>query len=1009
MMDIQQFTATTFVKGVANVEDWRTICILNKNHETMEGPGGTVPVWLVAGKEKDGTHHLLRIHGEGIYPSFGVPYEEFWKVIDDPRVKGYRRGPDSPFGEPVMEVITSLPKDIGSGEDKMRDFVSHSYQGDVNFENKAANDKGIWEGYMMFDAFKVKDFGYIEDKYIKPPAPGFEKFYVPKMKLYMDSEWNMEGLMDEKGRLSFRRKRGEKDDKEKYDKSRVITISFLESIGWAFHVFTWHPRIKERCTFREKYITRIGEAARKKIPQMPGEYEVIVHACETEQQLLKEMVDYLANLQYDAIVPFNGFSGWHGLGNDRKWINGFDFPWLYRRMMIKKDQWHWVPRFKDADINRISPVGTVYIREDFGKDDVVIKMATRLDLWHMMSFFEYHKKYKLKNEKLDTFMETFLGVGKHKRKHRYVWEDWKDDPKDERLYNQADTEGTAAVEQLFQPTEDCFNRSSFAGANWEDGMSASRMHDMVNLHLYRGLHYLDTKGYDKKYERTWLSTGFMDEKVGGFNKEPKPGMHKKSFGMDFNKFYPMMGIGTNCAPETFINVDHLEFTPTEGLVVVDKRQCLKKEVNDWPAFIKECRVKHAQDVEDGLIFSLQDTFSQELVGWEYTRYRWNDLIITPSGMFRKDIIARNVLAFQSMLKERKGLQKIAETIFKQFQSLEQFEYKVADQRQFSFKGFMNGRFGVQGMEDDRIYMLALFNSYTAACQHVIIECVRYVEEELGYPVNLASTDSMICNLKRDIKWIEKIIKGEKFYYCEEAEEVVELVQKHAQEFAKREFNIPDASVFTLECDFICKTMFIENMRFYIKNVMWKGGKILDPPQLEFKGMKRVRREVAWITEYVQESVGKIVMNEGKLPEIEKCVLGIHERFNKLDLTQICKVMPVNMPYEEYSETSEQFKAFSMADKYLGMDVMVGDRFFIAPVKYCPPVINGMKVDPRLGDVVAFDYDNVDNVEKAGLIIDRHEIEDKAVADAADELLDLFGTGYWKVIDRSKIADTFGEF
>jgi DNA polymerase elongation subunit (family B) len=1000
----------------APIEDWRTICIINKNHETMEIDGEEVPVWLVAGKEKDGTHHLLRIHGPRVRPSFGVPYEEFWKVMGDSRLTGYKRGPDSPFGEPTIEVFTKLPKDIGTGEAAMRNFVGHSYQGDVRFEDKAGIDLHIWEGYLMFDAAATDSYGYVDDEHIKPPPEGFEKFHVPKRKIYFDSEWNMKGLMNSEGRLSFRRSKGEKEDRTKYTKVKVITISFLQSWDWTFHVFTWHPRVTQKCTYQEKFKSRISEAARKKIPKMPQEYECVIHACENEKQLLVDMVDYLSGTQWDAIVGFNAFSGMHGIGNDKKWIAGFDMPWLYRHCMVKPEKgFEWRPRDLDVNLHRISPVGVTYMREEFGKEDVVIRMVTCLDVWHMMAFFEYHKKYKLKNEKLDTFMWKFLGIGKHQRQERYVWDTWEKDPKDERLYNMADTEGTAGIEQLFGPSEDCFNRATFAGASWDAGMAASRMHDLVNLHLYKDLYYLDTKTYgDNKYDRIWLWNGFGEEKVGGFNKEPIPGMHRLSFGLDFNKFYPMAGILTNCSPETFVNMDHIKITK-KGLIVVEKKPYLKKEVGDWDAFIKECRAiqaKEAQVPENAL--SLQGVVTRELIGWKENEYLWGDLIVTPAGLFRKDIIARNVKAFMDMLKGRKALQKVAEAIFEKFKDLEMFEYKVADQRQFSFKGFMNGRFGVQGMEGDRIYMLALFNSYTMVCQEIIIECVRYVEEELGYPVSLSSTDSLYANHKRPIEWLEKVIKKpdgtEKvLYYSKEAEDVAALVQKHAQDFARREFNISDTSMFTLECDVICKTMFVENMRFYIKNVMWKGGEILDPPQLEFKGMKKVRREVAQVTEDVQQRLAFIYMNDGTMEDVVKEVNALHEGFAGKPLIDSCRSLPVNKPYEEYEETSEQFKSFALADRYFGMDVVVGDRFYIAPLKYCPPMINGKKVDKRLGDTIAFDEESLKKMIDAGIQVDYNEIEDKAVASPADEILEMFGTSYWKVLSKARVANTHGEF
>jgi len=1002
------------------MSDWRTICLINKNHETMDKDGTAVPVWIVAGKEKDGTHHVLRIHGERVRPSFGVPYEEFWKVMDDPRITGFHRGPDSPFGEPVMEVYSKLPKDVGTGQSAIRNFVSHSYQGDIRFEDKVGIDLLIWEGYMMFDFSMVEQYGYLDDKFVQPPPEGYEKFYVNKHKVYFDSEWTMKALIDDVGRLRFRQRLKKKEDEEeRYVKSKVITISFLQSWDWTFHVFTWHPRVKEKCTYQERYISRISEDARQKIKVMPMEFHVEVHACENEKQLLTGMVDYLSGTQIDALIGFNAFSGIHGLGDSKKWQNGFDMPWLYRHCMVKpnKDYQTWVPRDPDVNLHRISPAGVTYFRDDFGKEEVVIKMLTCLDLYHMMAFFEYHKKDKLKNEKLDTYMDRYLGIGKVKHpQYRWVWDMWEKEPPLERLYNMGDTEGTAGVEQIFKPSEDAFNRATFSGASWDAGMAASRLHDLVNLHLYKDLYYLDTKTYgDNKYERIWLWNGFTDEKVGGFNKEVNRGMKRLVFGMDFNKFYPMAGIGSNCAPETFVNMAGLRLTG-KGLMVVDRRPCLIKEVEDWPEFVKECKREQAAMGDDVsmALKSLQSIISNKLIGWKETLYNWSDLAITPAGIFRKDIIARNVLAFKAMLVERKKLQKVADAILEKVKDMDDFDYVVADGRQFSYKQYMNGRFGTQGMDWDRMYFLPLFNTYTLVCQEIIKECIDYVENVLGYPVDLASTDSMYAEHKRPIEWIWKEIVNKdgtvkKLCYSKEAEEVVEKVQAHAQEFAKREFNIDDPGVFTLECDMICKTMFIENMRFYIKNVMWAKGKLIDPPQLEFKGMKVVRREVAAVTEEVQERLGKLYMNDGTADDIMVEVMKLHEEFIAMPLTEVCKTLPVNKPYRDYDEKSEQYKAFALADEFFDVDIAVGDRFFIAPLKYCPKMIHGKKVPDNLGDKVAFDEDSIQRMLDAGVQVDMHELEDSGVASPADEILEVFGTSYWKQVNKSRTANTHGDF
>jgi hypothetical protein len=136
---------------------------------------------------------------------------------------------------------------------------------------------------------------------------------------------------------------------------------------------------------------------------------------------------------------------------------------------------------------------------------------------------------------------------------------------------------------------------------------------------------------------------------------------------------------------------------------------------------------------------------------------------------------------------------------------------------------------------------------------------------------------------------------------------------------------------------------------------------------------------------------------------------IHEDFKSLKLVDMCKTLPVSKKYEEYTETSEQYKAFKLADKYFDVDVVVGERFYIAPLSFCPEKINGKKVDPRLGDVVAFDEESLPRMIEAGLKFDMVQLEDKSAASPADDLLEAMEMSYWKILYNTRIADTSGDF
>jgi len=51
------------------------------------------------------------------------------------------------------------------------------------------------------------------------------------------------------------------------------------------------------------------------------------------------------------------------------------------------------------------------------------------------------------------------------------------------------------------------------------------------------------------------------------------------------------------------------------------------------------------------------------------------------------------------------------------------------------------------------------------------------------------------------------------------------------------------------------------------------------------------------------------------------------------------------------------------------------------------------------------------IEEAGVVFDRAELEDRAVAGPADELLARFGPEctYWNIINKPKTGDPYAEF
>jgi len=1011
---------------------------VNMDYTKEEVDGVVRPVYWVSCYDSKDKRWFLGIYGDRIRPSFGVPYEEAWKLLHDKRVTGYCRGPDSPFGEPVMKIFAKLPENIGTKlpeETPLRDLVSHSYEGDLKFEKKCERELEFDEGYFKFDAGQVRQFGefcYLDDKYVFKMMANDERFFARPLKMYWDTEWDMSMLKNE-----FNEQRMGEIKRKDYMQARNITDSFLNSKNWVFDVFTWHPKVLANADFEDEYVSRIVGKFRARLPMMPEKYVVHVHKFTNERDMLTAIINFLAEQKPDALIGYNTAGGWHGKGNSKRWYNGFDMPWMYHRM-----------KHLQLPFSRISPLGQVYMRRG-GNMWVVVKLVTQTDTWHAVEYFDVMTKdYALKDQKLDTLIRYYLGFGKHEHEG-YVWEAWMKTPQEERIYNQVDTEGEAGLDQYFGMSEDEYNRALICGANWEDGREASKLHDCLNLRMYKDLHFLDTKSQkvkkvdvpeedeeedekptakkeededgsapptdeenkkQKYWRRPWIKgidAGF-EGKRGGHVEEVKTGLFYWVAKLDFEKFYPMSGMAANCGPETYINVDRLELDFTRGLVVIDKRPYLKREVADWQDYM--VRVKQTFDHTPSYT-EMQEAITNDLIGWKETKYDWMDLVHGPSALFRKEPIAKNTLVFQNLNDKRNEKKAKAKKRFKDVKNLYDFLYKVFDKQQFSFKGLTNARFGVTGMTSDRLYMIEIFNTFTLIAQTIIREVLDFLRKE-GYSIIGGDTDSVFVQLKAPPKWIEEVDdKGDKTYYCEEMEELGDRLRTYIQEYARLEFNIKDGSMFNMDCEDINDWFLMAVKKHYITHTVWKEGRFLPEPKpgefdtrISYKGVKRVRRETSIIAGELQD---KLSMN---LPKSEDDAAAIcmeyHNMLKARQPWELCKVIALGRPLAKYSKSTMQFKAFAFANDFFNAGYQLGARAFCARVKYHPPEINGKKVPDFLGDVIAFDEGNMEKMVKAGIEFDFGDIEEN-MATAADEILvRRYNKTYKQLIEAKTTFDPF---
>jgi len=909
----------------------------------------TGPVLTCKCRDKHLNIHIVSIFDmENLAPRFGILANEEEKARRveilskvDLRIK---EGPPSLYGEKTLRLHTTFPWQVGGSKGLKNDF-NWTFQADVKWEKMAMSEIirlcGLESPYINIPS----DYAY---RYLKVEdiqnVPEHRRFKVTERICYWDIE------VDGRQSVSF-------DGYKDAPISPIISICCYDSYDEIYHEFVWHPKFKED----NAYFIHDHEIKQKeKSIIIPS---ILRTELTSEKEMLKHFFTHFSNKKYDIMPGYWSEGGYKKLGNSKKWNNGFDTPFLYERT-----------KFLGLldEMQKMSPFGNVYSRNNSGKYTVVIEGVGQMDWVFSEEVLGVAQKYyDFRGGRLADWMAFFTDFEKLDKEGKQPVYYWLNDLDFELDYNLIDVWGLVELDKKFDMTGKQRGRCDVAISPFEDGIMASKLHDHAKLTIYQDKYAFDTKYYGgekfrvplkgKKQigEKFTLKLSDLEKagkgegqhyeslddihKVGGYVHDPLPGVYEDVAVIDFSKYYPNMIKSCNAGILPLIDLESEdEFTVTDS----------KGNV-----------------------------------------YNKKDIIETPVAYFRKDVKSLNSVIFDMWLDRRLTAQAKLKAYLKEYKTTKSDEYLRLWVEQFNLKNFMNAYFGILGLPIDRGYNKKSFNACTMSCQDVIRMClIKIVGKE--YEVIGGDTDSLFIKLKSDNR------QGQ----IDEAESLCDYLNVIIDEYLDKIYNVQENTIH-IGLETISDKMYVDVPKHYIKRNWYVDGQILDKPELEIKGMDLKKRATSKVAAALQIKLANCLFyEEDPLEAIKEYLVELDNILEEKEWDYLCKRAPLQKRLDKYPEGNESATAARNAVNYLGTEFKPGDNPYLGVFTDYPSKMNGKFVRSS-GDLkLSFYEEDIPKLKELKFKLNYNNIRNTQLDAKSKHLLAMFGEDYNSIIEAGEMGD-----
>ena len=352
-----------------------------------------------------------------------------------------------------------------------------------------------------------------------------------------------------------------------------------------------------------------------------------------------------------------------------------------------------------------------------------------------------------------------------------------------------------------------------------------------------------------------LGTRMSGQKVhiqGAYVHLPKPGLHISVIILDFAGMYPGIIISNNISPECIVD-ESFTGPYIEIETLIDG---------------KRGKVRYRTDVE-GII----------------------------PKMIKKFMVLRGQ-AKAEMKKHKKG----------------EVEYRVWDMIQYEYKQMIAAIFGVFQNENFRLFNPKIGASITSKGRKYIKQLIKFIEEDLGYPVLYSDTDSVFISTGGD---------GTFEHFKTEGVKAEGIVNEHLRDLAKED-GLTEPPVIEFEVGFKKFLLGTKKKRYAGRITYYKGR---EADEIMIKGFEARRSDAAAETQKLQIDVIDMILKEGTERQIRDRIMDSVDRIKVGEIEDVGIPKRLNQNLYEYVNI-QQYRHFLWAQQHLDKHYVPGSRPYV---------------------------------------------------------------------------------
>lgn len=311
------------------------------------------------------------------------------------------------------------------------------------------------------------------------------------------------------------------------------------------------------------------------------------------------------------------------------------------------------------------------------------------------------------------------------------------------------------------------------------------------------------------------------------------------------------------------------------------------------------------------------------------------------------------------------------------------EHKKYAEKYAVAKTVTNSVYGTAGWEKFFLYDEQVAEAITLLGQATIKRTAEYVNDETVGKVIYGDTDS--CYISLPDQWDE----SECIHWGEET--CAELNDQVYPELAES-FGIPaEMNKWEIEPEALVTFFQAGKKKRYATKAVWEDGHYLDEPEYGVKGFDSKRSDTAKLTEELQKSIFKIILDGADEQEIMKLVSDAADEISPKDsdLTRIGIPGGIGQELEDYDTEGAQVRGARFMNELSGTDIGKGDKPRRVYLRPTIRVGEGQNSEPV--DVISFeDAEDIPADVREKLEVDTAAMTEKIITKKMEPILTAVG-------------------